>query len=170
MNWLSEFLKHLEVSKAITGAVFITSLVFLVAPHLYPNVIDMPPKQWQWIPWVLCIFSGSLLAIWALASAWTMTGTFLKRFRRLGAMRSFLPGEQQFLMFLGRDFPSSTANLDRIGYTEVTKLETLEICRSLRSKGYLHISMGDDNYVSLTPAGRQEALALIRQANSVGRN
>lgn len=163
MNWVTDLLKHLELSKVGTAALFLTSLAFLVAPHYLPNVIEGPPSEWRWVIWALCIFSGILLAIWGIGALWGLLRSLPRKVRRATATLTFTPHENGFLAFMGKEHPNSTLDLDHINNPEGSKLETLGICASLERKGLLWISPVDTDYVRLTDAGRERALELLRQ-------
>lgn len=168
MSWVTDLLKHLELSKVAAAALFFTSLAFLVAPSYLPIVIDGPPSEWRWAVWALCIFSGILLAIWSIGALWRLLRWVSRGLRNATVSFRLTPAEQKFLAFMGIQYPNGVLDLDNLQYLDTNKLETLEICRTLREKGLVNKTFMDENYVSLSSTGQREALALIRQLKAQG--
>jgi hypothetical protein len=162
MSWLGDVLKHLEISKAFTGAIFVSSLVVLIGPKLFPNAFDAVPTQWRWLVGGACIFSGTLLVLWAAAPSWRLIVNAPTRLLNSPSLFSPTAKENGFLVFLGENFPNDSAHLDRISNDNISKLETLEMSYDLQRKGLVRVNPFDTNLVSLTPEGRKYALRLTQ--------
>lgn len=56
MDWVTNFLKHLGISRSVIGAAFITSAVLYAGPRVAPAYIEPIPKEWA--PAVLAVVKG----------------------------------------------------------------------------------------------------------------
>ncbi len=69
-----------------------------------------------------------------------------------------------FIYELGK-LADESADLRNIDYNKApfTKLEMLDVCKSLKEKGLLNINRYEENLVYLSESGRQKALQLQRE-------
>lgn len=162
MAWLGDVLKHFELSKKFTVAVFVTTFSLLVGPALLPEKLTEVPEQWRWLVVGGCIFSGTLSTIWAVLPIWRLFLRIPSNLRNNPFISAPAPQENNFLLFLGEQFPNDSANLDCLRHDGASKLEVLEMCYNLQRKGFVRVNPYDDNLVSLTPNGRRYALKLIK--------
>ncbi len=157
MNWLTDLLKHLKISRSLIGAVFVTTLVLFVGPRLKPNLVESVPKEWTWVVFAALVFSGVLLFFWACAATWSFT-------RKLPlAVASATLSQQEADLLLGLSVnPNTPLDLESIDYaqTAYTHLEMIETASSLHKKGLVELNEWDPRVVYLTPAGRERALEL----------
>lgn len=165
MDWLTNFLKHLGISRSVIGAAFITSTVLYVGPRVAPAYVDPVPKEWVPFVFVVLVFSASLLVFWAFAATWEFVRGHWSVVSALIASRALNQTEQQILLAMGQRL-SEPLNLAIIDYEAIRKsqLEILELVSSLERKGLASINPYADNLVSLTPMGRQRALELQRSS------
>jgi hypothetical protein len=162
MSWLGDVLKHLELSKTFTAAVFVSSLAMLLGPTFFPNAIDAVPNQWRWLVGGACVFSCVLLTFWAVPPTGRWLAALPSRLRNNPRINVPTSQESGFLAFLGEHFPNEPVNLENLRYDKVSKLETLEMCAALHRKGLVRVNEYNDNLVSLSAAGRKYALELMR--------
>jgi succinate dehydrogenase flavin-adding protein (antitoxin of CptAB toxin-antitoxin module) len=64
MQWLSDLIKHVTISRPLTAAVFVTSGVLIAGHKLFPDSIDSVPTQWRWLLLASFISTLSLLVLW----------------------------------------------------------------------------------------------------------
>ncbi len=157
MSWLGDILKQLEISKAFTGAIFVSTLTVLVAPRFFPEAFDSVPGQWRWLVSGACIFSGALLAIWAAQPLWRFFVRAPGLILNNPKIRTPSDKELGFLAFLGENYPNDSAHLDHIQHDHISKLEALQMCFGLQRKGLVRVNPFETNLVSLTPEGREYA-------------
>jgi hypothetical protein len=162
MSWLGDMLKHFELSKTFTAAIFVSTLAMLFCPKFFPNVVDTVPSQWRWFVGGTCVFSGVLLTFWAIPPAGKWLANLPNKLRDNPLINTPTPQENIFLVFLGENYPNDLLNLDLLKYNNISKLEVLDMCATLHRKGLVHVNEYSDNLVSLTPAGRKYALKLMR--------
>ena len=163
MTWLTDLIKHLSLSKSFTGALFITSLAILAGPELSPELFDPVPAYWRWLVVASCIFSFTLLAFWAAPPVFLGVVSVPNRVRNNPRVNPPTKVENAFLYYMGENYPNGICNIDAIDHSNISKLELLQLCKSLNRKGMISINTYDDDIVSLTERGREYALQLTRQ-------
>lgn len=163
MDWLTNFLKHLGISRSVIGAAFITSVVLYGGSKVAPMYIEPVPKEWAPFVFVALVFSASLLVFWACAATWVFARGHWSAVSAIIASRALNQTEQKLLLAMGLR-PSEPLNLAIVDYDAIRKsqLEILELVHSLERKGLVSINPYADNLVSLTLMGRQRALELQR--------
>jgi RsiW-degrading membrane proteinase PrsW (M82 family) len=112
MSWLGDILKHLELSKKFTAGVFVSTLSLLVGPAFFPEKIAEAPEQWRWLVVGGCIFSGTLLLIWAVTPILRFFSRIPSDLRNNPRISVPTAKENGFLLFLGEKFPNDSADLD----------------------------------------------------------
>ena len=162
MDWLADIFKQVTLSRSFTVAALITSAVLLFGPKAYPNAIDAVPPGWNWAVIAVFVFTASLSSFWFLKAL----GSLL-----LGGVRSLkgslpLPtpsGHEDAFLYALAQHADRSMDLDELHHRadgKVSKLELLDISKSLRNKGYVNENTYNENLVSLTDKGRQYALRL----------
>lgn len=168
MQWLSEIITNLTVSRTTAGALFVATLLLLVLPLLFPGHIPSVPNQWQWLVLGLCIFSVSLLVF----SCIHWIGSCLRKLpNHLHALRRQLPTtdlETAIIYLMGRDEPNGYVDVNKIYYSQLncSKLDFLQACNALKSKGLLSTAPVCSHLIRLTERGRVVALDLLKQAEA----
>jgi hypothetical protein len=164
MDWLPGLLKHLSISKSVTGAIFVTSATLYGGPRVIPTYVEPVPKDWSAVLVGALVFSGSLLLFWAVAGAWRMVRRGANAATMALAASTLERNEEGFLAVLGMN-PNTPFHLDNVDYAQApfTKLEVLELAESLSKKGLVRISDFNDDLVRLTSEGRKRALEIQRQ-------
>ena len=163
MEWPVELLKHLKISRSAVGALLLTAATLYFGPRYYPDYVDPVPKEWAFVVVAALVFSASLFLFWGSALVWsTLTGTADRATTYLNS-RSLSSRESEVLTAMAAN-PTETVNLDNIDYRNlhVSKLEMMEVMRSLHSKGLVRVNEYDETLSSLTPAGRKRALEITR--------
>lgn len=163
MDWITNFLKHLGISRSVIGAAFVTSAVLYVGPRLAPAYVEPIPKEWTPSVLAALVFSASLLFFWACVGTWAFAKAQWRAASALIASHELNQTEQEILLAMG-ERPSEPINLEKINYEGVrmSRLEVMELMHSLRKKGLVLINPYADNLVSLTSTGRQRALEIQR--------
>ena len=169
MSWIVDIIKHLEISKAFTGAVFVSTLCILIAPKFFPTIFDIVPTEWRWFVIFVCIFSGVLLAIWSISLLFRFVAGYPSRIFNNPRLCAPKAKEKKFLLFLGEYYPDKSVNLDEINNEQISKLETLEIVYNLQRKNLIEINPFYKNFIDLTEEGRKYALRLMSK-NKRGQN
>jgi len=162
MSWLGDVLKHLELSKKFTAAIFASSLAMLLGPKFFPSVLDAAPNEWRWLIAGTAVFSGVLLTTWTVPPICKWLLALPSGLRNNPRINVPTPQENTFLLFLGEHYPNDSVNLANLRYEKTSKLETLEMCAALHRKGLVRVNEYQDDLVSLTANGRKHALELIR--------
>ncbi|WP_188008861.1 hypothetical protein [Grimontia hollisae] len=164
MNWISDIFKDITVSKTLTTACFITGMSLLTTPRLFPHIFEAVPKVWATGLLGVVVFSGCLLAFWGLQSVKSKIVGFIKNIAQYIRSNKLSELELEFIYLLGK-LADKTVDLDNINYREVmvSKLELLDVCRTLKEKGLLDINMWNENLVSLSENGRKKALELHKK-------
>jgi hypothetical protein len=166
MDWITNFLRHLGISRSVIGAAFVTSAVLYIGPRIAPTYIEPIPKEWNPATLAVLVFSASLLVFWVWLGAWDFAKA---RWRAASAHIASheLNQTEQGILFAMAEHPSEPLNLETINYetASISRLEILELMHGLKRKGLVSINPYADNLVSLTPTGRQRALEIQRSAN-----
>lgn len=167
VEWLSELIKHITISRSFTGAVFITAGSVLFSPKWLPNYVEAPPKEW--IPYAtgIAIFSGSLLLFWLIAALWDISATGVRVFRSQRKSPSKLSvRDHSFLQMLSEcEDESVDMNSLQYGTGANSKLEIHELVDQLAKRDLLYRNGFGVNLVGLTDEGRRAVLAVQRAVN-----
>ena len=168
MQWLTDLIKHITISKILAGALFITSSILLWGPKILPAILDPTPQEWRWFILCIFIFSLSLLVLWSVMPVYRF-------FRAIGLLVVRHPLfntpsqiEEILLELIGRRLANDWLDLNDAASKDgdgISKLELLALSKSLEKKGLLEIYRYDEDRVKLTPHGRNHALTLIRKQN-----
>jgi len=165
MDWLSDIIKNLAISKTLVAAVFVTSVVMYVGPIVVPGGI--PKIQPDFVPYlfVVMVLTGCLLLFWGIAAFLRLTKDSVRSATRVLADSTLSEPETALLFAMAID-PTQPINLNNIDYSRAhgTKLEFHHWTKKLEEKGLARINEWDDNLVSLTDKGREQALKIQKQS------
>lgn len=167
MDWITNFLKHLGISRSVIGAAFVTSMVLYIGPRIAPTYVDPIPKEWNSTALVVLVFSASLLVFWAWLGTWNFVKGCWRSASALIASHE-LSQTEQGILFAMAERPSEPLNLETINYetASISRLEVLELIHGLKRKGLVSINPYAGNLISLTQVGRQRALEIQRSASA----
>ncbi|MBA4681509.1 MAG: hypothetical protein H2075_01865 [Pseudomonas sp.] len=167
MEWLTDIIKRLEISKPLVSAVFITSTVMYFGPDLAANNIPRSPENFLPALFGVMTLTGCLLIFWSISEAWTLITSSIKKTSQTFKNGSLSEAEVAILHVLGRD-PTTPLDLGSIDYSvaPATKLEFHHIVSKLEEKGLVYINGFDEDLISLTKQGRDKALDLHRERKS----
>lgn len=70
MEWLTDLLDRVAISRSVAGATFVTTLALYWGPRNFPDYIDPVPKEWGSAVVGAMVFSGALLFFWLVSAAW----------------------------------------------------------------------------------------------------
>ena len=159
MDWLTDILKNLNVSKTLVAAVFVTSAVMYFGPILSPS--NVPKIQSEFMPYLFAgmVLAGCLLLFWGVAWAWILAKTSIRDAAKIFTDSSLSEPETALLFFMAKD-PTQPIDLGRIDYSRAlgTKLEFHHWTKQLQAKGLARINDWDDNLISLTDLGQKKLL------------
>lgn len=163
MDWLTDLLKHLRLSRAAVVAVFIGATIQYFGARYYPAVVESPPSGWGVAVFLAMVITGSLLLIWGLAAVWASTLPPLRQLQHFFRARSLTEEEEGLLRAMARD-PRNSLNVDRLDYDEfpLAKIELLSLLRSLVRKGLVDRNQFASELYILSEAGERRALELLR--------
>ena len=166
MDWLKDILKHLAVSRLLVGAIFVTSAVMFFGPRLAPEQV---PQAADWLPAVFgaMVLTGCLLLFWTMAGLWKLAARAWRSMKASIAAANISQSEAGLLGAMGNN-PGESFNLNLVDYQKapLSRLELMETCEALDRKGLVSINPFDENLVSLTKAGRERALEIIRASKA----
>ena len=162
MNWVSDLLKQITLSKTLTVAVFFTSITLIFGPKLFPGFLEPAPKDWQFVPAATLVFSGCFLLVWLATATWRLLIQSYWYALHTARSRTLESQEVEFLCSLAKH-PDTPINLRSINYetSPLTRLEFTRISVSLASKGLVRFGPHDRAIVILTPMGEKIALKTI---------
>lgn len=167
MDWIPALLKHLDISRSVIGAAFVTSCALYFGPRFEPEYVDPVPKEWAFVVISILIFSGFLLSAWVISGIWV--GIRRKLAGASERIRSLkLSQDEVNLLYALGERPSEPLNLDRVNYDAVSlsRLEVLDLVKNLEKKGLVSLNpYSSSELVSLTTSGRQRALKIQRESN-----
>jgi hypothetical protein len=163
MEWLSELIKHITISRPFLGAVFITFGALVFGNRWCPDYFDPFPKEWAIPATGALIFSGTLLLFWIIPAAWRTSVNAIFWIAKRIRSRNLSPNEKGFIERLA-DFTDGSLNLENLYYVSVgfSKLELLELSAGLQRKGFVEINPHSENLVTLSAEGRRRALRIKR--------
>ncbi len=162
MQWLSDLIKHLTISKPLAGASFITSGVLIFGRKFFPNAIDGVPSQWNWLVIVVFIFSLSLFVIWYVPSFLAQSFHWM---RKLEIFTRPTQSESRFLQFMAKQ-GDNTVHLSDVHRRNpaTSMLDLLDTSAKLIWKGYIEEVNYDETRVKLTLKGRKYVLKHFRES------
>ena len=162
MNWISDLLRQVTVSKTLTLAVFCTSAALLFGPKLFPGFMESEPKDWQFVPAGTLVFSGCFLLVWLASGVWRLMVKSYWGILYRSRSRVLSSQETEFLCSLAKH-PDTPINLRAINYdtSPLTRLEFTQISAGLASKGLVQFGPHDRAIVILTKSGEKVALKAI---------
>jgi hypothetical protein len=166
MEWLSELIKTLTLSRALIGATFVTSGAFLGGNKLWPNYFEPLPKDWVIPVSGFFMFSGMLLVFWFIPKIWRLFVEIAH-----GAIKWIkslkLANEEKVLILICASCPDQPCNLDKLPRKRgaLTKLELLELAVRLSKKGLVDINQYNENLITLSAQGRKRALQMKNEAH-----
>jgi hypothetical protein len=165
MNWLSDIIKNLEISKTLVVAIFVTATVMYFGPIHAPA--HVPAMEQRFAPYVFAAMAltGCLLALWLTDGASRIFRAGVHMIAIAFMRSSLMDSERAILLVLAKD-PTQALDLANIDYTTApgSKLEFHQLAKGLVSKGLVSINDWDHNLISLTEKGRENALEIQRQA------
>lgn len=164
MDWIPILLKQLDISRAFIAAIFLTSLVLYLGPRFVPDYVEAVPPGWSLIVIGALVFSGSLLLWWSLVSGSVLSGRICKSI--VTFIKAWSLSEEEIDVLLAMSVnPDEPLNLERINYQEinVSKLEIMQMMRTLEGKGLVSLNPYRQTLISLTPNGQKRALKLYRE-------
>ncbi|MGR5356590.1 hypothetical protein [Vibrio chagasii] len=166
MNWISEIFKNVTVSKTLTGACCITGLSLLITPVMFPDVLEPLPKPWATLVLGVTVFSGCLQVFWILSYLKDAIFGFIANESRKVRSKNLSELELGLILHLA-EIADEWADIRNIDYRSApfSKLEILEACRILESKGLVRINSFHETLVRLSGSGRTRALVLQKEAN-----
>jgi hypothetical protein len=158
MQWLSELIKQINISKSFTTGICIASGILIFGPRIFPSFITPIPTQWHWF--VLCAFILCLVLtlVWLLPF---LGKAAIELFNRVVFNSYFIKKdswEYTILLWLG-SFADRPMNLEEVSKrVTISKLELLEISRKLKQRGLITSNKFDENLLTLTARGRKYVL------------
>jgi hypothetical protein len=163
INW-NQLVKYLSDSKPITGAVFITSLIFVIGTKF--KLVDIPqlPDSIYMYAFGILIFSGSLLAISVLMVAYEKSTKKIISIAQERAKKNLSELEKAIVIEF-RDVGSEVMHSTRIikKHPKVTMIEVLNAVTLLEKKGLLRVAH-DRNYFWLKKGNEALAIKLANNA------
>ncbi|HCG8132969.1 hypothetical protein HL669_20810 [Vibrio parahaemolyticus] len=164
MNWVSDLFKNITVSKTLTSACCLTGLALLVLPLYLPEIFEPLPKLWATVALAITVFTGCLVLFWLVSFLKVTLFGFASQRVKKSRAQNLTAFEIGFIYELGK-LADESADLRNIDYDKApfTKLEILDVCKSLKEKGLLNINRYEENLVYLSENGRQKALQLQRE-------
>lgn len=165
MEWLTDFIKHLAISRTLVGAVFVTSIVMVVGPKVYPTLVPAVPQPWSSALFGVMVLSSALLILWCIAALWSLLARGVRATSTTISAATLNQGHTDVLHAMGNN-PSQPLNLDNINYDQApfSRLEIEQLMRELKQKGLVSFNEWGENLVSLTQSGKERALEIQRRA------
>ena len=163
MEWLTDLLKHLNLSRSVVAAVFVASGAQYFGARYWPMYVEPAPKGWGFAIFMAFILTATLLFFWAATGIWSAVTRAAKNASQSFVARSLSNRESEILVAMAGD-PNRPLNVDDIDYQRlpVSKLELLSILRSLGQKGLVSDNPYASCLYSITDAGQQRALELLK--------
>jgi hypothetical protein len=164
MDWITDFLKHLAITRSIVAAVFITTLVMVIGPHLFPAIVPSTPQPWSPVLFGVMVLSGVLLIFWAVNIIYSAIVIFLRADRTSISPPNLNNNHYELVLVLGEN-PSQPLCLDNINYNvaSFTKLEIMQWVLDLKSNSLVSTNSWNENLISLTQEGRTKALEIQKR-------
>ena len=160
MDWITDIIKHMTVSRTVTGAAFITSAVLLFGHQLYPTYIESVPEGWSWAVLTMFVFTSCLIGTWAGQGCYKFVFSIISKVKNSRPLAAIDENEKNLLYLLAKS-ANRPLNLEELFHSsrgQVSKLNLLHVADQLAQKGYVTKNPFEENLVSLTKRGRVNAL------------
>ena len=171
MNWIPDFIKQIEISIVVACSAFIATSVILFGPELDLTFIKPAPENIQWFLTLICIFSGSIVAMRLLQLLQHCPRVARRISAKLNTSLFLHPltdKERHLLGLVALTKPNLSCDLRRLAEDELQLLEFLDSRDSLVKKGLITTAL-DDHFVKLTKPGRNighsELIGLVEKEN-----
>lgn len=163
MDWITDLLKHLAIKKSVVVAVFITAIVMVFGPNLFPDLVPSTPQPWPALVFGVMVLSGTLILFWALDIAYSAIVKFFRSAKANISSPALETHHYEFLLALGKN-PSEPLDLDNLDYdgASFTKLEIMQWALDLKNNNLVKTNPWNENLISLTSPGRTKALEIQR--------
>ncbi|MFM4939237.1 hypothetical protein [Aeromonas enteropelogenes] len=163
MEWIA-LLKHLAISRSIVAAIFLTSVVMVVGPHIDENIVPSVSQPWSPLLFATMILTGTLLIFWAAISVWHFFLPLFKSAKSSSEPRPNLNRNHFELLLTMGNNPSEPMNIDDINYRDApfSKLELMQWVADLEKNKLVSINPWSESLVTLTVSGREKALEIQR--------
>lgn len=160
MDWITDIIKHMTVSRSVTGAAFITSAVLLIGHQFYPTYIESVPEGWSWAVLTVFVFTSCLIGTWAVQGCYKFVSSVITKMKNSRPLPAIDENERNLLYLLAKsaDRPLNLEELFHRAQGQVSKLTLLHVTDELAQKGYVTKNPFEENLVSLTKRGRANAL------------
>jgi hypothetical protein len=161
MQWFTELLKHLKLSRSIVGAIFLAATAQVVGSRLWPMYIEPTPKGWASAVFMALVLTGSLLLFWLFHwTAKAIVRTY-KNAANLISAKNLSHSEIHVLLAMACD-PNKPIDVDATNYRNfmASKIELVQLLEALKDKGLIGRNPYASNLYSLTNIGRGRALEL----------
>lgn len=160
MQWLTDLLENISISRSTTGAIFITSLVLLFGPKLLPEFVAVAPAEWRLIAIATATFSGTLLIFWLASSTWYNGSQLTVRFWKLARRQPLNQNELEIILWLAKS-PTIATDIEEFDYDfqPHTQLELMVLLNGLVERELVEY-VAVNHLVILTSKGCQFALEL----------
>lgn len=164
MDWLTELLKQLSISRAIVVALFVTSFVMFFGARCAPSVVPPVPPDWTPVLFGGMVLSGCLSVFWGVYEVWRLVKSAVQKVFKILNSIALSAQEVEALLAMGAK-PNQHIDLEQIDYRSApfTHLEFSALMRSLQAKGLVHINEWNGESAILTELGREKALKLQRK-------
>jgi hypothetical protein len=164
MDWVTDLLKHLQISKSVVVAIFVTAVVMVFGHQFYPATVPQVPDPWGPALFAAMILTGTLLLIWGASHTWQLVSSLVHSSRKLGKTPKLNESHFSLLLLLGQN-PLESLDIDRLDYqeSEVSKLEVIQLVEELEQNSLVSINPYHRSLITLTPEGREEALKIQKQ-------
>lgn len=171
MQWISDLVKHLGVSKFFAFAVFTTSAALLFGPHYWPSQIPNIKDVWRVIAFATLTFSGTYLFLWLLHWLLCQLNRTKNAFWHWRHSSNITTTDERFIELIATQ-PSETLNLMLMNYEgqEFSRIELIQYAKYLSKTGLVKISLYDDAIISLTERGKQYASRIAANRRSSQKN
>lgn len=164
MNWLTDLIKHVSISKIVAFAFFSASSFLLFGSLLFPGLFDPIEGFARQALWFLLVYSIAILAVPLVHELYRMAGGAIQGCLKHWRGRTLTKEESDFLRWASRK-GNDPVNL-RIEMHKMeglNQLRVMELARSLDRKGMMAISPWDDTILLWTEKGRLRALSLAEE-------
>jgi hypothetical protein len=163
VNWISDLLRQVTLSKTLTFAVFAASATLLFGPRLFPGTVETVPKDWQFVPVAALVLSACFLLVWFTTAVWRLTSRLYWFGVHTWRSRTVEGQELELLCSIAKH-PDSPINLRAIDYdnSPYTRFEYTHLAASLARKGLVSFGPHERAIVILTQRGERIALRAIQ--------
>lgn len=168
MQWFSDLIKHITISKALTFAAMVATGAIVFGPNYLPQ-IEPAPREWRWAVIGIFIFASTLFLWWVIESVHVNGKTAWRIARRWQLVMlnhpriSKLTKDEEFLLLLLGDAANEHLNLGLLTDRRLfrSKLDLLATSRKLQDRGLIRERYrNDENCVCLTQRGRNFVLKM----------